>query len=38
MLTKLRKNIRFNVDNIDNYLKIKYSYKKLNEILYEENN
>jgi UDP-N-acetylglucosamine kinase len=30
------KNIRFNIDNIDNYLKIAYNPETLNNILYEE--
>lgn len=32
------KNIKFNINNIDNYLKLKYNSKTLNELLYEEKN
>lgn len=30
------KNIKFNIDKIDNYLKLKYNHKKLKKLLYEE--
>ncbi|HKK54592.1 MAG TPA: zeta toxin family protein [Patescibacteria group bacterium] len=32
------KNIKFNIDNIDNYLKLKYNRKTLNELIYEKEN
>jgi len=32
------KNIKFDIDNIDNHLKLKYTTEVLNELLYEKNN
>ncbi len=32
------KNIKFNIDNIDNYLKLKYTPKTLSKLLYEKEN
>jgi|SRR3989339_497565 len=35
-ITNKTKNIRFNIDHIDNYLKLKYNPETLNKLLYEE--
>ena len=36
-ITNETKNIKFNIDKIDNYLKIKYNPKELSKLLYEKN-
>ncbi len=35
-ITNETKNIRFNINNIDNYLELKYNYETLNKLLYEK--